>query len=57
MLKELKRLGATKVQIFTNSKPMLSQFGGTYDAKNEIMATYPVVLQARARHFTSKRLS
>lgn len=35
---EVKKLGATEVQLFTNSKLMVSQFRGTCEAKNDRMA-------------------
>lgn len=39
-LKLVKYLGATKVQLYTNSKLMTNQFKGFYQAKNDIMNTY-----------------
>lgn len=52
VLQEVWRLGVKKLKLFTDSKLMASQFGGTYKARNERMTAYLDVLQAQASHFT-----
>lgn len=48
-LKEAKRMGATKIQLFTNYKIMATQFGGLYQAKNNRMSAYLDVIRNLAK--------
>lgn len=52
VLQEVKIMGSTKVELFIDSKLMMSQIRGTYEDKNKIMSAYLNVLQTRAYHFT-----
>ncbi|KAF5199700.1 Rvt_3 domain-containing protein, partial [Thalictrum thalictroides] len=56
-LKSASNLGAKCIQLFTDSKLIASQFGGTYEARDERMAAYLELIHLAARAFDKISIS
>lgn len=50
-------MGVSRIQLFTNSKLMASQFEGLYQVKDDRMSAYWDIIKNLAKQFTSIAIS